>query len=153
MQVGGDPKIHTLSTYAPSIFVLLMVVAFLLDVFFTVTITDQFSLTSAGLLLILLGSSLSFWANMSHKAMYLHSQTTGSVLPMGPYTFMRHPGYASLFLLGLGIACVINSLVLLIATLVYYVITQFIVQVEESLLLNNYPDTYTAYQRNVGRYF
>lgn len=148
-------KINTLSTYAPSIFVLLMVVAFLVDVFYTITLTDKFSLVSAGFVFVLFGTGLAFWANASHTIMRnnVEDQMNGANFCVGPYCFMRHPAYTSLLLMGLGIACIINSLAILIATILYYLITQFIVQAEETLLTTRYNDRYTEYQKNVPRYF
>lgn len=149
-------KINALSTYAPSIFVLLMVSAFLVDVFYTVTLTDKFSLVSAGFVFVALGSGLAFWANASHAIMHReieNDDVNGGNFCVGPYCFMRHPAYTSLLLMGIGIACIINSLAILVATTVYYLITQFIIQAEESLLTAKYNNRYSSYQKSVGRYF
>ena len=76
----------------------------------------------------------------------LHTKANHKLVSHGPYRWVRHPMYTSLFLLGVGwLLLTANwfSIILLVAVRV---------RQEENILIDLLGDEYTAYMQNTGRY-
>ena len=72
----------------------------------------------------------------------------------GPYRFVRHPMYAGfVFLLGVAIALMFNSWILLLWPIMGYSIMFFLVRKEEEMMKTVFGDEYNRYAARTGRLF
>lgn len=102
-----------------------------------------------GLLVILLGISLLIWARHAlggSFSLYLRVKPHPCLIEKGPYRFIRHPGYAGLVLIAIGLSIGYSSLIgiaaipiLLLPGLMYRI------HVEEELLIEVFGDVYRSY--------
>jgi protein-S-isoprenylcysteine O-methyltransferase Ste14 len=108
-----------------------------------------------GLVLALLGIALGLWARVALRGKYSgHLQVTEgqSLVMMGPYRLVRHPSYAGLLLMSLGVASGYGSIVGL-ASIVLLVLPGLIyrMKVEEHILRKRFGSQYLDYQGRVRR--
>ncbi len=108
-----------------------------------------------GLTLAILGVLLHLWARSAIKGMYSgHVEVTADqkLVTSGPYSYIRHPSYASLLLMALGVAVGYGSVIgmaavplLLLPGLAYRI------NVEENLLRDCFGDEFRSYARRVKK--
>lgn len=108
-----------------------------------------------GLALLLPGMALRLWTRRAIKGMYSgHVQVVDdhTLVTTGPYRYIRHPGYAGLVLLCLGIAAGYSSLIglgaiplLLMPGLAYRM------RVEDDLLEAHFGEDFRLYARRVRK--
>ena len=73
---------------------------------------------------------------------------------IGPYAYVRNPGYLGGILVGIGLAAVLFSPGALIFTLLIWARLHFVVvRMEEPLLLRKFGEEYQAYRRHTGLWF
>lgn len=71
----------------------------------------------------------------------------------GPYRFVRHPIYASMFSILLGTGFMITSKWLFIAAVALFIAgTEIRVRIEESLLGSRFGDEFVSYRSRVAAY-
>jgi protein-S-isoprenylcysteine O-methyltransferase Ste14 len=71
----------------------------------------------------------------------------------GPYRFVRHPIYASMFAMLLATGFVVASWPLLLAAIVIFLIgTEIRVRIEDALLASRFGDQFHTYERSVPAY-
>ena len=71
----------------------------------------------------------------------------------GPYRFLRHPIYTSMFCTVLGTVSLVSSpLLLAIAVVVFIVGTEIRVRIEDRLLSSRFGDAFRNYQSSVSAY-
>lgn len=68
----------------------------------------------------------------------------------GPYSFVRHPIYAVLFLCATGTCLITSSLVVIAATASVVPVFLLRIRHEESLLIERFGDEYREYRRTTG---
>ncbi len=69
----------------------------------------------------------------------------------GPYRYVRHPSYSGYFLMFLGLAMMVNNLVVLVPILAVAGYAR-LVDAEESLLVARFGDEYRRYAEATGRF-
>lgn len=106
----------------------------------------------AGLLLALLGSALAVWATGSNaffsQVVRLQEERGQRVVDSGPYAWVRHPAYAGLLLVDLGLPLLLNSLPALGIGLLEAALLTVRTRLEDDLLQADL-DGYTDYARRV----
>jgi len=71
----------------------------------------------------------------------------------GPYRFLRHPIYTSMFCILLGTGALVSPpVLLLIAVVVFIVGTEIRVRIEDRLLSSRFGDAFRKYQSSVSAY-
>lgn len=140
----------------PWLFLLSMVVGLALQFFLPVHVAEGSSGTIAGGLLTFAGLAFVLWSGAVFKKMNT-STRAGSKPSMfatsGPYQLSRNPMYLGLAIIHFGIALIVNSAWLLLATFVVLVaLDRSIVPREEALLGEMYPEDYSKYRRRVRRW-
>jgi len=84
---------------------------------------------------------------------YLHISEEHQLVTTGPYRFARHPMYASLYLLLIGISLLMaNWFVFLSQVGVLTVLLIYRLPREEALILEVFGDEYQEYSERVGRF-
>lgn len=69
----------------------------------------------------------------------------------GPYRLVRHPMYASVLSISLGLAFLIQSGSALLVFVLYVGVISFLVPIEEEGLREVYGESYAAYLKKTGR--
>lgn len=109
-----------------------------------------------GLLLLILGSGLIFWAQYSSGATAKNRNvaTDAAICKdqfcVGPYVFTRSPTQYGITLLALGLAFIYGSLTMVAAALVSFVVGKFFfIPREERQLALKYGEPYLEYKKMV----
>lgn len=129
--------------------------------FFVVWIVDSFILKLTTfpavhvpfLIRALLGicsASLGFALLRTHTAGYIKLGT--SVIMNGPYRFIRHPIYASVLLIVLGLALTTLSIAGLTVWLLFFIFYNHISAYEEKILMKKFGKEYADYVKKVPRW-
>lgn len=145
-------------TFVPSLFIILMISALSLDAFFPNPIYSPLWAREAGIFSLILGSILLYWAHVSSRIIrkeVKHSEK-GANFFVGPYKYVRHPSYLGMVLISLGISLIMNSTIILIATILFYVCARAGVMKEEQHLLHedsHVKEHYSEYSKKVKRFF
>jgi len=148
-----------INIYVPSLFIIVMVVSLILDSFFPSSMYSAAWAEKAGLILIALGSILLYTAHRSAKTIRKDIRASDDNIVdffIGPYRYMRHPGYTGMVLIGVGLSLVINSAIILVSSIVFYLIARTVVVTEEEHILHEDSQMkhhYRAYTKKVKRFF
>ncbi len=106
-----------------------------------------------GLALYLLGAGLMLWALVSLGRRYqlggAAPRRTDALVVSGPYRLVRHPLYAAVLCLSLGLAGLLHSVVFLVVFAGYGVLIGLMIPREEAGLDHAYGAAYDAYRRQV----
>lgn len=68
----------------------------------------------------------------------------------GPFRLVRHPMYASVLGISLGLALLVQSGTALLVSVIYAGLIRFLVPIEEAGLASAYGEAYTEYRRKTG---
>jgi len=109
----------------------------------------------AGLGLYFIGYLLMAWALLTLGVNYQLGgsapRTADAIVMAGPYRFVRHPMYAAVLAISLGLAFLVQSLAWLAVFCIYLVLIVLLIPIEEKGLHQAYRDRYVAYQQKVRR--
>ncbi len=113
-----------------------------------------------GLLIIVLGEGVRLWANgyvghvkVNQTERSRNEPKIGQLITAGPYAYVQHPLYLGTLLIGLGFCVIAKNPWLIVGALLFFVlIYPRKAREEEAVLLNEWEDTYRAYQRAVPRW-
>jgi protein-S-isoprenylcysteine O-methyltransferase Ste14 len=113
-------------------------------------------LTIAGIVLILLGAALRWWAIITlgrYFTLDVAVRPAQKVVQSGPFRFVRHPSYTGLMLIFLGIGLALANWVSIIALLAGVLLgLLYRVQVEERALTQALGQPYVEYMRHTKRF-
>lgn len=105
--------------------------------------------------LIFMGNLLFIW---SHRALgknwsaLLEIRTGHTLVAKGPYRFIRHPMYTSIFLIGTGISILSANWIVFLSYMLPATIMYLIrISDEEEMMIERFGDEYTEYIRKTGR--
>lgn len=148
-------QIHT---YIPSLFIIVMVGSLILDSFFPNPIYSVSWSEEAGLILILLGSILLYAAQLSSRKIRKAVKSSEDKVNffVGPYAYVRHPGYTGMVVLGIGMSLIVNSTIILVSSIMFYLIARMVVIKEEAHLMHedsHVKNEYKEYTKKVKRFF
>lgn len=112
--------------------------------------------TIAGIVLIVLGTALRWWAIIalgSYFTLDVAVRSTQSVVQSGPYRFVRHPSYSGILLILLGVGLALANWASLVALLACALIGLiYRVRVEERVLKAALGQPYVDYMRRTKRF-
>lgn len=142
--------IHSLLTYAYFVFLLAVIIGLILDLFISVNLGWGKIHGVIGIISIVLGSLLIYWAQYSSSRLSEipdNEEITTQFFKHGPYRFLRNPSYLGVFILSLGLALILKSFFSVIFSLLSYLIIRiFFVKKEEKLLSEKYGQVYKKYK-------
>ena len=102
-----------------------------------------------GLVLLILGSLLIIWAQYTSAHLSM-TNITKETFSHGPYRFTRTPTNFGLLFLMLGFGMIVNTLFIIIFTLIAFVVAKFIfLNKEEKILTEKYGVPYLEYKKSV----
>jgi protein-S-isoprenylcysteine O-methyltransferase Ste14 len=103
-----------------------------------------------------LGFALAAWAVASMRragTRFETHQPTARIVTAGPYRFTRNPIYVGMFLALIGLAVGFDSLWLLVALAMFYLVIRYgVVAREEAYLERKFGDAYLDYKSRVRRW-
>lgn len=145
-------------TYVPSLFIVVMAASLILDSFFPNPVYSASWAGEIGVLFLVVGTLLVYVAQVSSRTIRKDVKNgVGEVnFFVGPYAYVRHPGYTGMVLIGVGMSLVVNSTIILVSSILFYLIARSIATKEENHLLHedsHVRSEYTRYTKKVGRYF
>ena len=109
-----------------------------------------------GLVFSVLSVGLIWWVQWALDVQFdttLHHQTDHRLITHGPYRWVRHPMYTTLFLMGLGwLLLTVNWFIGAPLMVGIIIIVNFRVKNEEAMLLDLFGDEYQDYMKHTGRY-
>jgi protein-S-isoprenylcysteine O-methyltransferase Ste14 len=112
-------------------------------------------LEGLGLLLYASGILLMAWGlgtlGRSYQLGGLTPRPDDGMVTGGPYRLVRHPMYAAVLSISLGLAFLLQSGTALLVFAVYLGLIWFLVPIEEAGLGRVYGEAYAAYRRKTGR--
>ena len=112
-------------------------------------------LGAAGILLYAAGYILLAWALSTLHGNYQvggsDPRASDELVVRGPYRFVRHPMYASVLYISLGLACLTHSLAYFCVFCIYVLLILSLIPVEEEGLRRAYGERYAVYQKTVNR--
>lgn len=145
--------------YVPSLFIIVMVVAITLDSLLSDEIYSASWAYTFGLFFIFFGTVLLYFANKSVKKIRKNirecTEETDVNFFVGPFAHIRHPGYVSLVLIGIGFSLTVNSFFILFGTLIFYIFARAVATKEEEHLLSDeshVKEPYANYVKKVKRF-
>lgn len=105
--------------------------------------------------IILAGDLLFIW---SHRALgknwspFLEIRKEHVLVTIGPYHFIRHPMYAAIFLIGIGVSLLSANWIVALAYLLPVIgMYLFRVSDEEAMMVEQFGDEYRDYMQKTGR--
>jgi protein-S-isoprenylcysteine O-methyltransferase Ste14 len=108
-----------------------------------------------GIIIYVTGFVLMGWALISLGGNYQlggsDPRSTDTLIVRGPYMLIRHPMYTAALCIVFGLACLIGSLAILGAFIVYLVLILLLIPVEEESLRRAYGGQYDAYEQKVRK--
>lgn len=150
-------SISHLSSYSISVFALGLFVGVLLDIFFPYKIISEPMNQVIGLALVILATFLIYWSE-KHGNDYSRKRKAGEVshvdhMRSGPYKYTRNPKYLGLALLLIGLGVLLNSVFIILSSVVSGVFVHFMyLSKEEALLLERHGDVYKEYKDKVRKW-
>jgi len=142
---------------APPILILIHIItAFALDWLIPFPAVPPRPVTWFGILLVILGLILAFWAvrrfTLAHTTLDPHGSVTALVTD-GPYRFSRNPIY-------LGLICTLIGILLasgtywgiLLSPVLVLLMHNFVIKYEEAYLERRFGNAYTSYKSQVRRW-
>jgi protein-S-isoprenylcysteine O-methyltransferase Ste14 len=113
-------------------------------------------LTVAGIVIILLGSALRWWAIFTLGPYFTFEvavRSTQSVVQSGPYRFVRHPSYTGILIMLLGVGIALTNWASIVVILVCGLTgLLYRVRVEERALVEALGQPYVDYMRHSKRF-
>jgi protein-S-isoprenylcysteine O-methyltransferase Ste14 len=107
-----------------------------------------------GVSIITLASGLIFWAQITSDELHTVDQSvevhTDTIFARGPYYIFRSPTHVGLLFLIIGFGSLINSVWVVVATLVGYVIAHnTFLKKEQEFLVKKYGEAYAKYRTKI----
>lgn len=144
----GD-SVHSVLAHSYLSYFVAFLVGLFLHFFYPIQIYNNVLVGYIGFVFLSLATLLIFWAQTTSRDLKIENLSKESFLH-GPYCYTRMPTHLGLFLLLLGFGLVMNSLFVVLATLVYFIVGKFsFIKKQESLLLKKYGEHYLEYKKLV----
>jgi len=148
---GEFDRLLGLVVYSPVVHLVIFIVSYFVHLAYPIEIVRSSLLLPIGLLLIFVAPILIAWSQSAVEA--IRRELGAPQLRRGPYRFSRNPTYGGLALLTFGFSFIVNSLPLLIGSiLAFIVVNAFIVPREERLMHEKYGEEYAVYRSKVRRW-
>lgn len=142
-------RVHFVLAHSYSLYFLLLLVGIGLDLIFGYKIFTNSIMMPIGVVLLVFGSILSFWAQLSSRKLDKNNLNK-EAFTKGPYSYSRHPTHWGLFFLILGFGVMINATFVILSTVVSFLVSKFFfVAKQEDILASKYGTHYTEYKKSV----
>jgi protein-S-isoprenylcysteine O-methyltransferase Ste14 len=158
METRKDNTISNLSSYSTVVFGTALIIAVVLDMIFPFKFLSEPWNQYLGIFVVAMGTLIVFSAeNVGRK--YSVRRKRGEVthienISKGVYSFSRNPKYVGLALLLVGLGIILNSVFVVLASILSVIIVDyFYLYREENLMAERHGDIYHEYKKKVRRWF
>ncbi|MFA6177738.1 MAG: isoprenylcysteine carboxylmethyltransferase family protein [Candidatus Paceibacterota bacterium] len=143
-------NIHKILAHSHATQLVLFLFAVFLDIVFSIKIfTDSTLLTGAGVVFLIFGSALIFWAQYTSHHLPDENITKES-FSHGPYHYVRNPTNLGIFLMVVGFGIIANSFFVIFFALISSLVVKFaFLEKEEKILTAKYGEPYLEYIKSV----
>ncbi len=144
--------VHFILSHSYIVFLMAVVVGGLLHIIFPIRIFLGAVYPYFGVIMILVGSGLIYWAQITSSSTEKEMERTGvRSFSRGPYAYSRNPTHIGITVMTLGLAVILNSFFTVICIIIASIITKFIfLREEEALLEKRYGQPYRDYKKKVS---
>lgn len=142
-------RVHRILAHSYAMYFIFFLAGVTLDFVFRLKIFSGSVMAPGGILLLLLGTLLVFWAQKtSHKLD--KKNMTKETFCRGPYCYTRSPTHWGLFFLMLGFGIIANAVFVVLTTLLSFLVSRFVfLDKEEKVLVEKYGTPYLEYKKSV----
>jgi protein-S-isoprenylcysteine O-methyltransferase Ste14 len=148
-----DGVVHLVLSHSYTVFLLAVILGVIFDIFIPTSYFGNYIFQYVGLVLVILGSLLIYWAQKTTNCTKKEEIEKGVLIrdfARGPYKYSRNPTHIGLTIMALGLGLIINSVFSVAFVVVAFLITKiFFVKKEEELLEKRYGDDYCNYKKKV----
>lgn len=146
-----DGMVHFILSHSYTVFMLAVVLGLILDVFIPVEIFHKSIYQYIGIVMIILGSIVIYWAQSTSNCTKKEEKAGASRnFARGPYRYNRSPTHIGLSVMTLGLGFILNSAFSILLVIIAYCVTKMIfLKKEEILLEKKYGEIYCAYKKKV----
>lgn len=149
-----EGMVHIILSHSYTVFLMAVVFGLVLDVFIPIYIFNAHIYQYIGIIFIVLGSLLIYWAQSTTsftKKEEVQNSNAPRDFARGPYKYSRNPTHIGLSIMTLGLGLLLNSVFSVVLTVIASLITKFIfVKKEETILQERYGQSYSDYKKKVG---
>lgn len=142
-------SVHKVLAHSYSMYFILFLISITLDIVFKMKVFTSPIMMPIGIVLLILGSILIFWAQYTSNH-FKKDNITKETFCRGPYCYTRTPTNFGLLFLILGFGIVINAFFVIIFSFISFVIGKFVfLDKEEKILADKYGSPYLEYKKSV----
>lgn len=155
MKESPRGRVNTIMSWGTTAYLLALFIGGFTHFFYPVKIAETSDVSFWGLLIVLVSSTLIFWAVSSARKLRqaIDDKVSAETFKTGSYRFSRNPTYLGLTLLLIGFGLLANSLPIIIAAILAIVIVRYTaLKEEEQALEDKFGEKYREYQKNVRRW-
>ena len=143
------PRIHKVLAQSYVVYLLALVFGLFFSAAFPLKIFISTTLMDISSLVLLFSSMLILWAQKSSKKFEKENLTANSFMK-GPYRFTRNPTNIGLFVSMSFFGIIVNSVFVIIFTIIAFMLSRFIfIKKEEEILEHKYGAPYVQYKKIV----
>lgn len=142
-------KVHGVLANSYSLYFILFLMGIFFDIICPIKILQYSFSPSFGLLFIIIGSGLIYWAQKTSRNLK-KEEITKDTFYKGPYRFSRSPTHWGLFFLMAGFGIMVNAFFVILFVFVAFFISKLIfLRKEEIILVKKYGEPYLKYKKSV----
>lgn len=142
-------KVHRVLAHSYLFFFLFFLIGLFLDFLFPLKIFDENNMMWFGILFLICGTGLIFWAQKSSLKLR-KEDISKDTFYRGPYRYSRSPTHYGLFFLMLGFGFTANALFIVLFSAISFFITKFVfIKKQERILEEKYGTPYIEYKKLV----
>jgi protein-S-isoprenylcysteine O-methyltransferase Ste14 len=142
-------KVHEVLAHSYSLYFALFLLGIFLDLVYPIRIFRYFFSVYFGVLSIILGSLLIYWAQKTSRNLK-KEEITKDIFNKGPYRFSRSPTHWGLFFLIAGFGIMMNAFFIILLAFIAFLVSKLIfLKEEEVILVKKYGEPYLQYKKSV----
>ena len=143
------PRIHKVLAQSYIVYLLALVFGLIFSAIWPFKIFVDATLMNTSSVVLLLSSMLILWAQKSSKKLKKENLTKKSFMK-GPYRYTRNPTNLGLFISMSSFGIIVNSVFVIVFSLVAFALSRLIfIKKEEQILENKYETPYLEYKKIV----
>jgi protein-S-isoprenylcysteine O-methyltransferase Ste14 len=142
--------VHFLLFHSYFLYLVAIVLGVILDSIFNLKISDKPIYQTIGFLMIVLGTYLVFWTQVSSPKSRKSRVENLSVqsFEVGPYKYFLNPIHFGLFIMTIGLSLIINSFIATLLVLIFHFLIKYtILNKQEVILSKRYGDPYIEHRK------
>jgi len=149
-----EPTVHQVLSYSYLVYFLSFILAVILDKVFKLPLLPH-NHAKWGIPILIIGTLIIAWAqSISGAGRHARAHTPETIdkdhFSRGPYVFTRSPTHLGIALMIIGFGFFINSLTVIIVTVIAYVLTKITsIKKEEKILEERFGQPYRDYKKKV----